>query len=112
MDEFVRQRVVYEEQPSSVASRRTVWQLLGVHPKMLDAVVDVNPMFLQGRQYLSVSSALRDHPKRHRQVADIITYFLRWRSFVTDSLGWCGPKRSAAHLQLASGYLLHGGHDL
>ena len=88
VNQFVHMRVVYEGPPDISGARRQLWEHMGVDAKLLDQVLLANPMYKPEREYLSVSQALLDDPDRHEAIADIILYFMRWRSFTPTR--WAG----------------------
>lgn len=99
VDRFVATRVIYEQDGSDLQTQRELWLWLGVEEQVLREVLFVNPKWLPDRQYLSVSSELRGNPERHKLIASVVVYFLRWRSF--SETRWAGVV-PAARLLIAS----------
>ena len=79
IDEFIRMRVVFQDDDVPIAERIIYWQILGVtEQRFLDAVVDINPRFDFERKILCVRASLADDDDQEDKIRGCVHYFLQW----------------------------------
>ena len=77
-DEFIRLRVVFQDDDVPIAERIIYWQILGVTQQcVLDAVVDINPRFDFERKIMCVREALADDDDQEDKIRGCVHYFLQ-----------------------------------
>ena len=81
----------------------TYYQLLGVHPSMLNLFVQADPYF--DGDYLWVNAAIEDNPQGIALVCSLVNYCMTWRTFVDSR--WDSARDTGKALLLSHSVGLH-----